>query len=116
MTTKGGPHSSAGIEARNVEGAVKEHVHTGRRAVAEIGTRRDIARTGQTPQRKIGRTANEPDTGYVAPTADQEIGLVTAAALSYTTAIQPGPPEGPGMEAVTTIAYRLVNIKTSPIC
>ena len=68
----------------------------------EIETRRDIARTGRTSQIKIGRTANEPDTGFVAPTAGQEIDLVRAGALSNTPVIHPGPPEGPRREAVAT--------------
>ena len=60
-----------------------------------------VSVSGGPTHRNFGRTAGSPDSDIVAPTADPEIGLDKAGALSKTKGmVDPGPPEGPRRKAV----------------
>ena len=66
--------------------------------------------SGGPTRRNFGRTARSPDSDVVAPTADSEIGLDKAGALSKTKGmIDPGPLEGPRREAVATL-FQIPNV------
>ena len=77
---------------------------------------RDVIVTvsGGPTHRNFGRTAGSPDSDVVAPTADPEIGLVKAGALSKTNVmVDPGPPEGPRREAVATTRRSFIALHIS---
>ena len=60
-----------------------------------------VSVSGGPTHRNFGRTAGIPNSDIVAPTADPEIGLDKAGALSKTKGmVDFGPPEGPRRKAV----------------
>ena len=62
--------------------------------------------SGEPTHRNFGRTAGSPDSDVVSTTADPEIGLDKAGALTKVMVTDPGPPEGPRRKAVATMLSR----------